>query len=179
MGMACSCTCEIFLKNVQTPWTPLLFRTAFHGSLSTRLLNRSESAKVAVLLTLLLTSPRIKNSIILWLLYPRWPLTITSPTSPSLFTKVRSIRAPSLVGSHTSCEQIKATSPIIDLCTHDWTVLQCSWVIQERSYGSFFNWKSLKKKEKNAVCVMGKSGNSLNQLAQQRVHCDLWNTCGL
>ena len=58
---------------------------------------------VVVLLALLLTSPRTENSIISWLLSPRWPLTTRSPTSLSLLVYSRSSEAPPLVGSCTSC----------------------------------------------------------------------------
>ncbi|KAK4826008.1 hypothetical protein QYF61_003781 [Mycteria americana] len=45
MGTANSCIVKIFfLKNVQPSWTPLPFRTASQGTLSTRLLNRPKSA---------------------------------------------------------------------------------------------------------------------------------------
>ncbi|GAB0203293.1 mitochondrial enolase superfamily member 1 [Grus japonensis] len=69
IGTACFCAFKIsFLKNAQPSWTTLPFRTASQGTLSTRPLNRPKSAlyksKVAVLLTPLLTSLRIKNSII-------------------------------------------------------------------------------------------------------------------
>jgi len=66
MGMACGFKISL-LNNVQPSWTSLPLRTASQGTLSTSLLNRSKSAlwksKVAVLLTPLLTSPRIKNSV--------------------------------------------------------------------------------------------------------------------
>lgn len=180
MGMACSCICGIFLKNVFSwrnfSWTPLPFRMAFQESLSTRFLNRSQSSKVALLLIPLLTFLRIKNSIILWLLCPRRPVTITSPISPSLFRNIRSIRALSRAGSPISCQEIKATSPVVDLYTHNWTVL--GWCKRDPTGDSSTeNW--WRKKEKKSVYVMSKSGNSLNQLAQQHVHSDLWNICGL
>ncbi|KAK4830892.1 hypothetical protein QYF61_013821 [Mycteria americana] len=64
--MACSCTFKIsFFKDVQPSWTPLPVRAASQGTLSTSLLNRPKSAllksEVAVLLTPLLTSPRIES----------------------------------------------------------------------------------------------------------------------
>ncbi|KAK4830945.1 hypothetical protein QYF61_014404 [Mycteria americana] len=65
MGTACSCAFKIsLLKNVQSSWTPLPFRTDPRGTLSTSFLNRPKSAlqKVAFLLTPLLTSPRTENS---------------------------------------------------------------------------------------------------------------------
>lgn len=44
-------------------------------------------------------------------------------TSPSLSTNITSITKLSLVGSPISSQEIKATSPVVDLYTHDWTVL--------------------------------------------------------
>ncbi|KAK4821246.1 hypothetical protein QYF61_016545 [Mycteria americana] len=67
LGTARSCAFRTSsLKNVQPSWTPLPFRAASQGTLSTSLLNRPKSAlrksKVAVLLTPLAASPHIKNS---------------------------------------------------------------------------------------------------------------------
>ena len=60
-------------------------------------------SKVAVLLTPLLTSLRVENSALLWLLCSRWSPAIISSTRPSLLANNRSSGAPSLVGSLTSC----------------------------------------------------------------------------
>ena len=83
------------------------FRTFYQGTLSTSVLNRPKSAlrksMVVILLTPLLTSPRNENSVVSWLLSPRWPLTTTSLTSPSLSVNSRSSEAPHLVGSLTNC----------------------------------------------------------------------------
>ncbi|KAK4810060.1 hypothetical protein QYF61_007224 [Mycteria americana] len=79
MGTACSCAFKAsFLKNVQPSWTPLPFRTVSQRTLSTSVLNRPKSAlqksMVVVLLTPLLTLPRIENSD---------PIMVTKPKTAS------------------------------------------------------------------------------------------------
>lgn len=63
----------------------------------------SLKSKLAVLMTILLSSTGIDSSIILWLLCLRQLLTTTSPTSSSLFVNSRSDEVLPLVGSLTSC----------------------------------------------------------------------------
>lgn len=96
-----------FLKSYQPSSTPLPCRKVSQGILSISLLNRPKSAqqksKVAILLTPLLAALRIENSIISLSFYPKHSPTITFSTSPSMLKIGRSKRAPSPVGSFTSC----------------------------------------------------------------------------
>lgn len=91
-------------RDSQPSWTPLLERTVSQKTLWTSALNRLnftlQKSKADVLLNSFLISPRIENSIMLWL---PCPPTTTSPTSPSLFSTSRSSSAQPLAGSLTSC----------------------------------------------------------------------------
>lgn len=105
-------------------------KTGSQGTVLTSPLKRPKSAlwtsKEAVLLTSLLTSPRIKNPIISWLLCPRWLLTVTLLTHPPLLTNSRSSRTPSLVGSLTSCVRTLFSTNTYTLesspCSEDFTI---------------------------------------------------------
>ena len=89
-AIACFCTFKTYFLSVQPFCIPLPFRSEPQETLPTSVVSSSKSAlrksNVAVLLALLLTSPSIENSTILWPPFPRLLLASTTFTSPSLYT---------------------------------------------------------------------------------------------
>lgn len=95
------------MKIKQPFWTTPLSRPISYGFLSNRSPSMPKSAllksKVVMMLFALFASFRILNSIILWSLQPKLPLTFTSMTCSSLFVSNRSNRTSPLIGHLTIC----------------------------------------------------------------------------
>ena len=109
-GIACSCASKMwFLKTDQHLWTPKASKADFQGTLLNSPLYSLKFAllkfRVATLLSFFLIALKIFNSTISWSLWQIQTPTITSTTSPSLFTNSKSRRASYLVGSLSTCDK--------------------------------------------------------------------------
>ena len=102
--------CELFRVNLISAWWSNIYIHLYiyiyihkHEGHRQTFPFRKQKSKIAVLLASLLTSPRIENSTVLWLLCPRQLLTSASSISPFLFVNSKSIPAHTLIGSPFRC----------------------------------------------------------------------------